>query len=192
MMTPHEFYLETTKHERREPGHIYFVRCTVSGLIKIGYTDGKPVTRLSSLTVGSPVRLESIALIRGHTADEVALHARFTESWSHGEWFRPDRRLLDFIAESGTPWDEEPIPVRRPGIRKPPVVPKPPADPERSNRARRIRLINHELGLYEESMETDHTTIEAIEYREAALAYSRAMDEVEAWEAEAVEATVCA
>ncbi len=77
---------------------IYFVRATSSGLIKIGYTGGDPLARMADLQTGSPERLELFAVIEGDQKFEAELHKEFARSRSHGEWFKPSRGLLGFIA----------------------------------------------------------------------------------------------
>jgi len=73
----------------------YFMRAE-NGLIKIGKSiDVK--TRLSQLQTLSPIgiRLIDTPLC---TATEAELHHRFAHLRDHGEWFKPDKELLDFIA----------------------------------------------------------------------------------------------
>lgn len=68
---------------------IYFIRCTVTGLVKIGYTSQETIAdRLNQLKVGSPTKLEVIGAQQGSPSDERALHAFYGAKRSHGEWFR--------------------------------------------------------------------------------------------------------
>lgn len=68
---------------------IYFIRCTVTGLVKIGYTSQERIAdRLQQLKVGSPTRLEVLGAQHGSPQVEHALHAFYDAKRSHGEWFR--------------------------------------------------------------------------------------------------------
>ena len=75
---------------------IYFVQGTRSGLIKIGYSLAIK-GRLQTLQIGSPERLELLAVLDGTTEDERDLHQRFAAHRSHGEWFHPRPELLSLI-----------------------------------------------------------------------------------------------
>src|SRR4051794_40462184 len=78
---------------------IYFIQAE-TGLIKIGFTDGNPAKRLAQLQVGSPVSLKLLKTTPGSAYDEAALHWRFREGRSHGEWFQPTPQLLEFIRDA--------------------------------------------------------------------------------------------
>jgi hypothetical protein len=86
------------------PSRVYFVRCLTNGYIKIGFTNKTPEERLRCFRFVSPVPLEPIGWISGDLRREGELHSRFSDSWSHGEWFRPEPPLLEFIAAEATPW----------------------------------------------------------------------------------------
>lgn len=90
--------------ENGEPGWVYFVRAKTVGLIKIGIAM-MPERRLNALQVGSPDRLELVALIRSrdHRTLEQGLHGRFSRYRAHGEWFRPEQPLLKFIESEAVP-----------------------------------------------------------------------------------------
>lgn len=75
---------------------VYFIRG--GDMIKIGYAKD-PKTRLRDLQVGSPVRLEILVTIPGCHSVEKGIHARFRKLRSHGEWFRAEESLLDFVEE---------------------------------------------------------------------------------------------
>lgn len=82
----------------RQPD-VYFIQAVDGGPIKIGSTFN-PVKRLGSLQGGSPVRLQILGLLKGAGRDaEGALHIRFLDSHSHGEWFHPTPELIAYIAE---------------------------------------------------------------------------------------------
>lgn len=85
-------------------GFVYFVECPLNGLIKIGVTDDHPDKRLGELRRGSPVPLQPLGILRGNRVAEKAIHVRFHQSRSHGEWFRPTPDLLAFIAEHVQQW----------------------------------------------------------------------------------------
>jgi integrase len=75
----------------------YFIQSLDGGLIKIGYTEQEPETRLMNLQTGSPQKLQIIGLTVGNRERE--LHSIFKHLWSHGEWFHPANELLDYIRE---------------------------------------------------------------------------------------------
>lgn len=78
---------------------VYFVQAEALGLIKIGLTRDA-VDRLKTLQVGSPDKLKLLGVIVHDDAEEIEheAHIAFKDLHSHGEWFRPDARLLEFIA----------------------------------------------------------------------------------------------
>lgn len=75
---------------------IYFIRGTISGSIKIGYTGKDPGRRLAQLQTGSPERLELLGSIPGGLEDEARLHARFAayRLRADGEWFSPSDTMM--------------------------------------------------------------------------------------------------
>ena len=84
-------------------GHVYFIRCQVTGLIKIGWTESHPSNRFNALRPLSPTPLEFLGVIRGYLGDENSLHLRFKADRDHGEWFRPSEGLVRYIAEHAKP-----------------------------------------------------------------------------------------
>jgi hypothetical protein len=78
-------------------GYIYFIRPVgMDGPIKIGCSD-TPTHRLKQLMTWSPFELEIIATAPGDQKLEANLHSCFCDIHMHGEWFKPDARLLDAI-----------------------------------------------------------------------------------------------
>lgn len=74
--------------------YIYFVRCTLSGLFKVGVS-GDPRKRLKGLAASSGAKIECVALYRIARGEKTRLlergvHEALKEHWSHGEWFRVD------------------------------------------------------------------------------------------------------
>lgn len=77
---------------------VYFVRATVSGMVKIGWTaDSDPTARLTALQTGSPEPLEVAGTVKGDRATEREFHQRFATARSHGEWFRPTPALMAYV-----------------------------------------------------------------------------------------------
>lgn len=68
------------------------------GYIKIGWSDNIR-TRLKSLQQALPETLLLHATMPGSVDDERALHRRFSEYSTRGEWFRRCGELVAFIAE---------------------------------------------------------------------------------------------
>lgn len=74
----------------------YFVRGTVTGLIKIG-TSIDPVRRLAELAKNGSEPLDLLAI----GGDERDLHQRLSSDRVHGEWFRDSPAVRSAIAEHG-------------------------------------------------------------------------------------------
>ena len=77
---------------------IYFIQAATIRLIKIG----KAVdcqNRLKDLQTGSPDKLHLLKEIYTSDESEHVLHNRFSWCRSHGEWFRPDEKLLAAIKD---------------------------------------------------------------------------------------------
>jgi len=66
--------------------------------IKIGTTHSV-AKRLRALQCGSPIPLRVLVHFPGDAVTESALHQRFAALRAHGEWFRAEQPLLDFVAE---------------------------------------------------------------------------------------------
>lgn len=67
--------------------------------VKIGFTSNNPEWRLGQLQTGSSRTLTLIGCIPGTVEDEVALHRRFKELHSHGEWFRAEAPFWDYYRD---------------------------------------------------------------------------------------------
>jgi hypothetical protein len=76
--------------------NIYFIFAPSQMLIKIG--QAKDVNkRLSSLRGSSPCELRLLATVRSYGDFEHFLHKKLATSRAHGEWFRPDERVLSAV-----------------------------------------------------------------------------------------------
>lgn len=75
---------------------VYFIQ-DEGGEIKIGFSQGNPHSRLASFRTGNPRELKLLVSIPGGREEEQALHERFADLRTRGEWFKPDARLLDFV-----------------------------------------------------------------------------------------------
>lgn len=83
---------------------IYFIQPVSGGLIKIGYAIN-PQKRLAEIQRMSPATLRILATIEGDRKREAELHRQYASLRIYGEWFRAEKRLLEFIGpipESGT------------------------------------------------------------------------------------------
>lgn len=74
---------------------VYFVG-SKGGPIKIGKARNVK-SRLAGLNTSSPEPLDLLGVMFGVDQLEKALHARFAHLRMHGEWFRRDQELLEFI-----------------------------------------------------------------------------------------------
>lgn len=82
---------------------VYFVQAGDAGPIKIGVATN-PRSRLSSLQTSTAVPLHPLGVVIGGVAEEAVLHRRFGEFRLRGEWFMPERPLLDYIREEAQSW----------------------------------------------------------------------------------------
>lgn len=82
------------------PGHVYFIEALGLNRLKIGYSHN-PKSRLSDLQVASPVKLALIlGITNGDDELERAIHQRFAEFRTAGEWFvfaDPIRKFLSDV-----------------------------------------------------------------------------------------------
>jgi hypothetical protein len=99
--------------DRKARAWVYFIQAGEGGPIKIGYS-ANPRDRMASLQTASSVRLKLLGVVPGAGANEQALHERFGDLRTNGEWFLPSARLLGFIegvlwgaGESAAPRSEE-------------------------------------------------------------------------------------
>lgn len=76
---------------------VYFIKAATSTLIKIGFTEGAIKCRLSDLQSGSTDLLSLIGTIPASRGEENRLHQKFTHLRVFGEWFKPEKELLDYI-----------------------------------------------------------------------------------------------
>ena len=77
--------------------HVYFLRPVGQlGPIKIGCSK-LPQSRLDSVTIWSPMRLEFICSVPGSHTEERTLHGMFAKHRVHGEWFGASKELLTLI-----------------------------------------------------------------------------------------------
>lgn len=70
---------------------IYFLRCEVTGRVKIGYSEDERsvVRRVRGLSLSSPTPLALVSLIDGGIYDERLLHSNYAHMRVRGEWFAP-------------------------------------------------------------------------------------------------------
>lgn len=77
---------------------VYFIEAVGVSLVKIGFTDGDPETRLKQLQTGCPHPLRLKGAVRGDARRERAFHDQFAHLRESGEWFRLTVELEVFIA----------------------------------------------------------------------------------------------
>lgn len=103
-------------------GFVYFVQAGgVDGPIKIGFTAGRPSTRMAALQTGNHEPLQVIAVVRGTPKLEADLHQRFAAARRVGEWFDlvPELRALLLgikLAESDAGATAEAVPENALGV----------------------------------------------------------------------------
>lgn len=74
---------------------VYFL--SAGPFIKIGKSTGRPDARIRELQTGCPYPLTLIAHIVGGLREEFALHKRFAQYRTHGEWFKHEGELAAHI-----------------------------------------------------------------------------------------------
>lgn len=79
---------------------IYFIRDTLTGLVKIG-TAENPWRRLAKIQSDSPGQLEMLAIEDGGVERETELHREFASARRRGEWFAPADRLMAYVTDCG-------------------------------------------------------------------------------------------
>lgn len=84
------------KHEHPKGG-VYIVRCSASGLFKIG-TSKNIQKRISQLQTSSPGTLDTIAIIPCEKSLEKKLHSMFSSRRVRGEWFDLSESDLLYIS----------------------------------------------------------------------------------------------
>lgn len=75
---------------------IYFIRCTLTGHIKIGHAEDA-WRRFTKIQSDTPGELEMLATEAGDLVREAELHAQFATYRTRGEWFGPGEELLSYI-----------------------------------------------------------------------------------------------
>jgi hypothetical protein len=75
---------------------LYVVEAPRAGRVKIGISMD-PERRRRDLQAASPESLTLVATMDGSYADEMVLHERFAEYREHGEWFRLEGALAEWI-----------------------------------------------------------------------------------------------
>lgn len=79
--------------------HVYFIQAESNGYIKIGFSTNIR-GRLTDLRISCPCKLSILLILAGGVNIETLHHNHFKDCHSHGEWFRPDDRLLKYIEDN--------------------------------------------------------------------------------------------
>lgn len=81
----HDTRLKDAAARKSKPSNTYLIGAEGSPLVKIGFTSGKPKSRMSSLQTGTPMKLSLLWSTEGDY--EGRLHERFHAYRVIGEWF---------------------------------------------------------------------------------------------------------
>lgn len=81
------------------PGWIYYIACSETTRLKIGYTSGDVSKRLKALQTGSAGKLRLIAMHPGTQANERNIHNEFAHKRIHGEWFEMSEDLFGYVCQ---------------------------------------------------------------------------------------------
>lgn len=75
---------------------VYFILAEHSKHVKIGVTTD-PQRRLEELQTGHHERLRLVSTVPGGPSEEKSYHRRFSKYRAHGEWFKVNGALKEFI-----------------------------------------------------------------------------------------------
>lgn len=81
------------KKPNRSSGFVYFARCHVADLVKVGWATD-PRERIKVIDAHSPVPVVLEHSFKGSTRDEVRVHKLLAEHRVRGEWFRIEAAVL--------------------------------------------------------------------------------------------------
>ena len=79
--------------------YVYFIQCSKTKLVKIGFTENYPSGRLRQLQTGSGGKLTLIAFIKAYADKERELHRQFLAQHERGEWFRLEGAFEDWLRD---------------------------------------------------------------------------------------------
>jgi len=77
-------------------GFVYVIGNIEFGFVKIGYSTN-PNKRLSGIQTGCPFKLEILKVYNGNLQLEKALHKKYKEYNTNGEWFRLEGKLKESL-----------------------------------------------------------------------------------------------
>lgn len=92
-------------------GSIYYIACTSTMRLKIGFTNGDPLKRLRALQTGAPAPLTLIAVHPGTIEQERELHKKYEAQRIHGEWFEMCEEL--FMQIGAVVWTQARLSINR-------------------------------------------------------------------------------
>jgi hypothetical protein len=78
--------------------YVYFIACTETLRVKIGFTSGSPYVRLKALQTGAPADLVLMACVPGTVETEQHYHRKYAAQRVRGEWFEGSPELLEELS----------------------------------------------------------------------------------------------
>lgn len=82
--------------------YVYFIQCTYFVKIGVSWT---PDIRMEDIQSCNPHELSLIGVIKnGGYEKEKEIHEQFIKNRLHGEWFRGDEELMNYIKKNTTKW----------------------------------------------------------------------------------------
>ena len=78
--------------------YLYVIQQGTDGPFKVGLAND-PLIRVATLQQGNPLPLRLVTFVPCRRRVEASLHNHLAEHRLRGEWFRPRRRVLEFVAE---------------------------------------------------------------------------------------------
>lgn len=93
--------IEQTFCKPRGKGFVYFIQADIGNEIKIGFSKS-PIKRLHQLQTAATRPLHLLAVMEGGHDLEHALHQRYAQHRTVGEWFKPAPEIIELIRQHAT------------------------------------------------------------------------------------------
>jgi len=78
---------------------IYFFQIEGNGPIKIGYTTSDVKIRMTTVQSSVPYKLNLLGYFSGGWYKEQEIHRKFSKFRMRGEWFRPSKKILQYLEQ---------------------------------------------------------------------------------------------
>lgn len=89
--------LSTKKRESWKAHNTIVYFLGAGPFVKIGKATGDPSQRIDQLKTGCPFPIQVLGFVPGGRIEESLLHSRFAKYRAHGEWFRNEGALAEYL-----------------------------------------------------------------------------------------------